>query len=291
MSTPVLDQWASWLLERRHGGNQEELRRTLDRLSLVRDRVLDNAQIALGETLLDVGTGDGLIALGALERVGTTGTVIFSEISRDLLDHDQKLALELGVAERCRFVQASADELTGIADESVDVVTTRSVLAYVGPKKRAFAEFYRVLKPGGRFSLYEPVNRHKREEPEHQFFGFDVSPVQDLALKVKEAFDRRQPIDDPMFDYDERDLFSFANDAGFGELHLELRMDLTRAQPQRWELFARVSMNPLAPTLNEAISESLTSDEAEQFIAYLKPLVEQGAGKFSVAIACLSGSK
>jgi ubiquinone/menaquinone biosynthesis C-methylase UbiE len=50
---------------------------------------------------------------------------------------------------------------------SVDVVTTRSVLIYVKDRARAFAEFARVLRPGGRTSLYEPINRFV----EHEFGG------------------------------------------------------------------------------------------------------------------------
>ena len=45
-----------------------------------------------------------------------------------------------------------------MADGSVDVVTTRSVLIYVKDKAAALREFYRVLKPGGRVSLFEPIN-------------------------------------------------------------------------------------------------------------------------------------
>ena len=41
----------------------------------------------------------------------------------------------------------------------MDIVTTRSVLIYVEDKRRAFEEFFRVLKPGGRISLFEPINR------------------------------------------------------------------------------------------------------------------------------------
>ena len=47
----------------------------------VREKVLENAGLREAETLLDVGTGDGLIAFGALERVGRGGKVIFSDIS------------------------------------------------------------------------------------------------------------------------------------------------------------------------------------------------------------------
>ena len=50
----------------------------------VRDRVLRNAALTGGETLLDVGAGDGLIAFGALELIGEGGRVIFSDISQDL---------------------------------------------------------------------------------------------------------------------------------------------------------------------------------------------------------------
>lgn len=55
----------------------------------IRDRILADARVADGDVLLDVGAGDGLIAFGALPFVGETGTVIFSDISQDLLDHSE----------------------------------------------------------------------------------------------------------------------------------------------------------------------------------------------------------
>ena len=57
--------------------------------------------------------------------------MILSDISHDLLDHARHLANQMDVARQCTFVHASADDLSAIADESVDVITTRSVLAYV----------------------------------------------------------------------------------------------------------------------------------------------------------------
>jgi len=59
---------------------------------------------------------------------------------------------------RCEFVHASAEDLSVLEDASVDVVTTRSVLIYVPDKRRTFEEFHRVLKPGGRLSIFEPIN-------------------------------------------------------------------------------------------------------------------------------------
>jgi len=43
--------------------------------------VLQNARLTEGETLLDVGAGDGLIAFGALDVLGEQGRVIFCDIS------------------------------------------------------------------------------------------------------------------------------------------------------------------------------------------------------------------
>ncbi|MGH2534236.1 MAG: class I SAM-dependent methyltransferase [Thermomicrobiales bacterium] len=288
MAETVLDQWASWLLQRRHGGDPDELQYTLDRVARVRDRVLDNAGIADGETVLDVGTGDGLIAFGALERVGQRGTVILSDVSRDLLDHDRDLAERLGVGDRCRFVLAAAEDLASIADASVDVVTTRSVLAYVGDKRRAVAEFGRVLRPGGRISLYEPINRLCETEPPHRFAGYDVSPVLDLVVKLNLVFEQRLPaVSDPMLNFDERDLLAYVEWAGFAERHLELRVDVAPRRPQPWETFLRVAPNPLAPTLGEAMAEALTPSEAERFSIHLRPLVKRGDGTFAVAVAYL----
>jgi arsenite methyltransferase len=62
---------------------------------VTRDRILDQAGLAAGDTLLDVGCGDGLIGFGALDR--GAGLVIFSDISQDLLDQCRRLAGELDV--------------------------------------------------------------------------------------------------------------------------------------------------------------------------------------------------
>jgi arsenite methyltransferase len=103
MTQSTTDIWAQWLLHRRHGGDRERLKATLDQLYPVRDKVLSYAQLGDGDTLLDVGCGDGLIAFGALER-RTTCRVVFVDISQDLLDHAASLArqMQLAIAPRKR---------------------------------------------------------------------------------------------------------------------------------------------------------------------------------------------
>jgi len=296
VTEPVGDRWAEWLLERRFGGDDGQRAKFLDGLIPWRDRILKNAAVKPGETLLDVGVGDGLIAFGALDLLGENGRVIFSEISQDLLDHSRALAGEMGVVNQCEFLLASADDLSGLDGESVDTVTTRSVLIYVEDKRRTFEEFFRVLKPGGRVSIFEPINRFKRPEPSHLFLGYDVAPVQDLAQKVREVFRRIQPMEtDPMLDFDERDLFDLAEAAGFAEVHLNYEAKLVSNDAYfdvtDWDIFLRSAGNPKIPTLEEAINEALTQEEAERFSAHLRPLVENARRRGTSAVAYLWATK
>ena len=108
------DAWHRWLIDVRHGGDAAAREQLLTGLLYpIRDHVLDQAQLRPDDTLLDVGTGDGLIAFGALDRTAPSGRVIFSDISQDLLDHCREAAAAEGLLERCEFVQAAADALRG----------------------------------------------------------------------------------------------------------------------------------------------------------------------------------
>lgn len=297
MAESTRDKWAEWLLHQRCAGDAGKHEAALEHYRGWRDRVLENARPAEGETLLDVGSGDGLIAFGALDLVGERGRVIFSDVSQDLLDHSRSLAAEMGVLERCRFVRAPADDLSPIGDASVDAVTTRSVLIYVVDKARAFGEFHRVLRAGGRVSIWEPINRFGLPgypEDGSLFAGYDTAPVQDLARKVYAVFRRIQPHDaDPLLDFDERDLLAFAHDAGFGEVHLDFEAWIAPYgasgddHSRDWESFFRIPGNPEIPSVEGAMAEVLTPQEAERFVAHLRPLVEAGRGTERVAVARL----
>jgi len=289
---PERDRWAEWILHRRHGGDPEERKAHLATLAPVREKVLANAGIVDGDTVLDVGAGDGLIAFGALEQTGPKGKVIISDVSRDLLDVCRSLAREMGVEDRCDFVPASAENLARIVDSSVDIVTTRSVLIYVQEKQRALNEFHRVLKPGGRFSIFEPINAYF--PPSSSFFwNYDVTPLADLAAKVRDVYKRAQPRDsDPMMNFDERDLLEFAQQAGFDEVQLDLHVEIVPGVWWgTWEAFVNASGNPLAPTVAEAMAEALTPQEAAEFEAYLRPLVDAKQGVKREAVAYVWGRK
>lgn len=288
------DRWHRWLLDRRFGGDTAARRQDLSAfLYPVRDTVLDKARLRSGDTLLDVGTGDGLIAFGALDRLGPAGQVIFSDISPDLLDHCRTAAAAEGLLDRCSFVLASADSLAGVPDASVDVVTTRSVLIYVKDKVAALREFYRVLSAGGRVSIFEPINVLMSGCDPDRFFGYDVGPVATIAAKIQALHESIQPPGvDPMLDFDDRDLVRLTKDAGFGEIDLELRVSVKNSKPPvPWDRFLRMSPNPLIAPLAEVLDSVLSPQEAAEFTEWLKPLVESGTGQERMALAYLTAVK
>jgi ubiquinone/menaquinone biosynthesis C-methylase UbiE len=256
----------------------------------VREKLLDSAKLGDHQLLLDVGCGDGLIAFRALER-SPTSRVIFSDVSQTLLNHTRSVAEKLTVADRCEFLAASAEELP-IQSSSVDVVTVCCVLIHVAAKQSAFNEFFRVLKPGGRMSIFEPINRLSLSEPEHLFAGFDVTPIVAIAGKVKGTYLRNQPAaTDPMVNFDERDLFDFAEKAGFDALQLEFQMKVEPPKVSDWDTLVRRKPNPRAPCLEEAMEQVLTSEEREVFVRHLRPLVESKQGRKKSGVAYLSAMK
>lgn len=290
------DQWSRWLLERRHGGDEDQLASTLDHLAAVRERVLESAEPLDGATLLDVGCGDGLIGLGALERVGPEGTVVFSDVSEALLERCRQAVDSRGLRDRARFVAAPAEDLAGISDGSVDIVTTRSVLIFVEHKTKAFAEFHRVLRPGGRLSVFEPINRLMFPEPEERFWGYDVQAVADLAARVKASFTALEDaaFRSAMMGFDDRDLARLAEVAGFERVHVECHIDIepgSGMRPVSLDALLDSAPNPNAPTLREAIAAALTELEQKRFLDALERAFAEDKAIRRMAVAYLAAMK
>ncbi len=258
--------------------------------------MLDAAEPLEGGTLLDVGAGDGLIGLAALERVGAHGSVIFADISPALLEQCRKAAKELGALDRARFIQTRAEDLAEVTDRSVDVVTTRSVLIYVDDKARAFSAFARVLRPGGRVSLFEPINRLMFPEPPERFWGYDLAAVGDLVAKVNSTF---IDLEDSAFrrammDFDDRDLVRLAEAAAFERVHVECHIDIEPGsvmRPVSFDTLLDSAPNPNAPTLREAIATALEESEQKRFLAEFQRAFAKDAPVRRTAVAYLAASK
>lgn len=109
-----------------------------------------------GMTVLDLGCGSGRDAYVLSRLVGERGRVIGVDMTAQQLEvaerHRAFHAKAFGYAQsNVEFKLGDLADLAalGIADASVDVVVSNCVLNLVPDKSRAFAEIFRVLKPGG----------------------------------------------------------------------------------------------------------------------------------------------
>ena len=279
------DVWSEWLLHRRHADDSAYGRVVQVAVQSYADRVLEGAQLSAGMTLADVGAGEGLVAFRAIDRIGPSLRVILTDLSAPMLRFAESAARQRKIQTQCTFIECGADNLAGIADSSVDVVTTRAVLAYVADKKASFGEFYRVLKPGGRISIMEPIlqdeafyARALRKRINDQNF----QPA-DRFLTLLHRWKAAQFPDteeacaaSPIVNYSERDLVTMARGAGFADIHLQLHIDVVRSLVTSWDVFLGSSPHPWAPSLTQILAEQFTSEERVLFEKAVRPTVESG---------------
>ncbi len=148
-------------------------------------------------------------------------------------------------------------------------------------------EFFRVLRPGGRASLFEPVNVLMSAADPDLFYGYDVTPVKELAARVQALYASIQPLGaDPMVDFDDRDLVRHARDAGFSEISLELRVSVKN---RRTPCPGNGSCAPRATRCSrpswKPCSRYLSRTEADELARHLRPLVESGTGRERTALS------
>jgi len=115
---------------------------------------IDAAALQPGGRLLDLCAGTGDLAFLAARMVGENGLVIASDLNRAMLEVGARRAKRLGLNHLVRFIQGHADSIQ-LADRSVDAVTVAFGIRNVDHPARAFAEIFRVLKPGGRLVCLE----------------------------------------------------------------------------------------------------------------------------------------
>jgi ubiquinone/menaquinone biosynthesis C-methylase UbiE len=121
-----------------------------------RDRILKLANLRGDENVLDIGTGRGLLLVGAAKRLVTgraVGLDIWkaSDLSGNARSRTEAVIAQEGVADRCRLLESPAQD-TGLPDASFDVIVSNLCLHNISAREErdaACREIVRLLKPGG----------------------------------------------------------------------------------------------------------------------------------------------
>jgi arsenite methyltransferase len=236
--------------------------------------VLEGADLSPGERVGDVGAGTGLLTLGAVDRVGPDGDVVAIDISVDALEELRAST----TAPNISYLVGSAVVLP-LPDESLDAVLTRSVLIYVDDKAEAAREFARVLRSGGRVSLFEPINSRNLKLTD----ALDFSPLGELGERVRvwnETFYASS--DDPMLNFDEADLTRFFTQAGLRDVDTQIGVNEEEFAGDRY--LNQVGA-PGRPTLLERWRREFPPEDVERLVAFVgeRTVASRGTHAFLTA--------
>ena len=118
-------------------------------------RLIEAASIKQGQTVLDVATGTGLVAIETARRVGASGRVVGMDISPQMLAQARRKIDERGLR---NIELREGDACTAdLPQEGFDLILCSAALVFMADIPAVLRGWYRFLKPGGYVGFDAPA--------------------------------------------------------------------------------------------------------------------------------------
>jgi SAM-dependent methyltransferase len=121
------------------------------------------ADLAPGETVLDLGSGGGIDVLLSARRVGPTGHAYGLDMTEEMLALARRNAAEAG-ATNVTFLHGQIEQIP-LPDASIDVIISNCVINLSTDKPAVFGQMHRVLREGGRIGVSDVVAENNLTPP------------------------------------------------------------------------------------------------------------------------------
>lgn len=227
------------------------------------DEMARMCRIGRGTRTLDVGAGKGASACHLAGKYGCE--VVGIDASEKMVAHAQETARRMGVADKALFQRADAQDMP-FEDGAFDIVLSECTTTLLD-KAKAFAEFLRVAKPGGRIGDLEmtwrkPPPEDFAERVESAWGGFTTMTLPEWEAFLKET------------GMVEVEAVDFSEESDF-EAEIRKTLGLAGVLKMAWRLLRR-------PDLRRMM-RPMSTRQWRDFVGYAyfvgkKPLARQGGG-------------
>jgi ubiquinone/menaquinone biosynthesis C-methylase UbiE len=271
-SENICANWSQWLKNTRFSHlSEEQKEQTLRWLLTIRDVILDTANIQAGEKIIDLGCGTGLLGFGAIEKFQDSVELIFSDKFQDCLTECETVLNGCSAAHKASFLLSDCTDIK-LPDNSVDKALMRSVLVHILDKQKAINEIYRILKPGGVFTAFEPIIKSNTRY--HQLVAPSVISDFEDFKRAEDEF--MTDVNIPLTNFDQNTLADNLNAAGFSDATVDVNVtrssyEVSAPTVEGW--FSGVP-SPGEPSVKERFLKYFDEPKVDNYIAEIKKALD-----------------